>query len=322
MTLLRVAGLAAGLGLLGWIVTCIDYAVLADGFAAAGWGVLVIAVWHLLPLSCDAMSWRVLLDREDRPGTGFTILLRWVCQSINGLLPAAQVGGDIWRFRALVRHGMPVRVAAGSIAADLAVAVFSQILFTFAGLWLLYRLAGRTDNSNLLAATIACLIGAGLVIFLIRKHGSGLIRDMIARFDPQGHAAASYSCFTSCLADPRKFAAALGWRMAGWLTGTGEVWLAFWLLGAPVDIWTAVAIEAVIQAVRSAGFIIPGALGLQEGGMIAVAALFAIDPATALAAALLKRCRELLIFLPGLGLLAFMERNRQGEKDCGSPASF
>jgi uncharacterized membrane protein YbhN (UPF0104 family) len=54
------------------------------------------------------------------------------------------------------------------------------------------------------------------------------------------------------------------------------------------------------MAARSAGFVVPGALGVQEGGFILVCGLFGIEADTAIALSMVKRLRELAIGLPGL----------------------
>jgi glycosyltransferase 2 family protein len=59
-------------------------------------------------------------------------------------------------------------------------------------------------------------------------------------------------------------------------------------------------IEAVIQALSSGAFVVPGALGVQEGGFLAIGTLLGLSPELALALALMRRARDVLIFLPAL----------------------
>jgi uncharacterized membrane protein YbhN (UPF0104 family) len=61
-----------------------------------------------------------------------------------------------------------------------------------------------------------------------------------------------------------------------------------------------VAIESVGQAVRAAAFAMPGGLGVQDGGLVAVCALLGVPPEVALALALVKRIAELVLGVPGL----------------------
>jgi hypothetical protein len=61
-----------------------------------------------------------------------------------------------------------------------------------------------------------------------------------------------------------------------------------------------VILESLGQALRSAGFALPGGLGAQEGGIVAGGVLLGIAPEIALAVALVKRARELVYGVPGL----------------------
>ncbi len=60
-------------------------------------------------------------------------------------------------------------------------------------------------------------------------------------------------------------------------------------------------IEALGLAVRGAAFMIPGALGVQEGGFVLVCGLFGISPELALALSLVKRLRDVAFGVPSLG---------------------
>jgi len=106
----------------------------------------------------------------------------------------------------------------------------------------------------------------------------------------------------------RKVAATFAWSFVGWLVGTGEVWLALRFLGHPVDWVDALLLESLGQAIRGAAFMIPGSLGVQEGGYLLLAPLAGLRPETALALSLAKRARELLLGVPGLLYLHLSER--------------
>lgn len=93
--------------------------------------------------------------------------------------------------------------------------------------------------------------------------------------------------------------------LVGWIVGTGEVFLITRLVGTPVSWRDAFVLESLGQAIRGAGFAIPGALGVQEGGYLLLAPLAGLAPNAALALSLAKRARELLLGLPGLLYLRF-----------------
>ncbi len=72
------------------------------------------------------------------------------------------------------------------------------------------------------------------------------------------------------------------------------------LLGHPVSLGRGFIVEALVQALRSAAFMVPGAVGIQEGAVIAACALVGVPPPLALVLALVRRARELLLGVPGL----------------------
>jgi putative membrane protein len=96
--------------------------------------------------------------------------------------------------------------------------------------------------------------------------------------------------------------------LVGWIVGTGEVYLIALFLGTPVSWREALLLESLGQAIRGAGFAIPGALGVQEGGYLLLGPLAGLPPDAALALSLAKRARELLLGLPGLLYLRFSSR--------------
>ena len=98
-----------------------------------------------------------------------------------------------------------------------------------------------------------------------------------------------------------------GWRLVGWGTDVLEVWLALYILGYPVSFAEAFVLESLGQLVRAAGFAIPGAIGVQEGGYLALGLLLGIPGEVAIGLSLLKRVRDLALGLPALIFLKVTE---------------
>ena len=94
---------------------------------------------------------------------------------------------------------------------------------------------------------------------------------------------------------------------------------ALFVLGHPVGLRSALIIESLGQAFRSLGFAVPGALGVQEGGLILVCGLLGIGPQGAIELSLLKRVRELALGIPALAAWLWIER-RGSAGPAGSPS--
>src|SRR5271165_6598547 len=78
----------------------------ARAFASVGFGVLWIALIRLAQTALSGFPWEALVPRP-RPGLWIFCKLRWVRESINTLLPVAQVGGDVFGARLLRKQDVP-----------------------------------------------------------------------------------------------------------------------------------------------------------------------------------------------------------------------
>ena len=66
--------------------------------ALAGWGLLLVALFHLVPLALDAASIRVMFDTTKvRSSLRDALFARWVGESANSFLPAGPIGGPAER---------------------------------------------------------------------------------------------------------------------------------------------------------------------------------------------------------------------------------
>jgi uncharacterized membrane protein YbhN (UPF0104 family) len=99
-------------------------------------------------------------------------------------------------------------------------------------------------------------------------------------------------------------------RLVGWVIGVGEIWLTMWALGKPLTLTDSFILESLSAGVRGAAFMVPGALGAQEGGLILFGALLGVPADLALAISLAKRVRELALGLPGLAAWHWVEGRR------------
>lgn len=300
--------LAGGLALFLYLVVTQGIAEVATVLGAAGWGLLGVALFHLVPMAADTVGWRHLIPPERRRSLATLLWARWVGEAVNGLLPVAQVGGDLVKARLLTQRGMSGVTAGASVVVDLTLASFTQVLFTLLGLGLL---AAYLGGAGIVAAVLTGTAIMGLMLagfYVAQRRGLfsglvGILGRIVEGRDWQalvGGAAALDRAIAEIYCDRRALLAAGAWRLLGWIVGAGEVWLAMYILGHPVDLAQALLLESLGQAVRAAAFAVPGALGVQEGGFLVLGALLGLDPSLALALSLVKRVRELLLGVPGL----------------------
>lgn len=295
---------------IGAVIALVSYEGAGDvlrGFAAAGWGVLALPAYYLLPMAVFTLAWRSLFARR-APGFGYMYRTVWMGMSINWLLPVAQIGGEFLRARLVMKAGVPGRIAGATVMVDKTAMAVSQMLFALVGVALLAALydAGATALGLLVGtAILSVLIGlfvwvqnAGMFGFLARRAGPFMGAARLEKL--AGGAEALDGAIRELYARPGRFALGLGLRLGARFLAAGEVWIAMQLLGQPISIVEAVMLESLGQAIRAAAFFVPGGLGVQEGGYMLMGSIVGFGAETGLIVSLLKRVRELAIGLPGL----------------------
>ncbi|MFP6665577.1 MAG: lysylphosphatidylglycerol synthase domain-containing protein, partial [Deltaproteobacteria bacterium] len=138
-------GLLAGIGLLTALLAWQGFAAVGAALGVAGWGLVVVGLFHILPLVLDALGWWWLLPPEGRPTPARIVFCRWQGESVNTLLPVMQIGGPVVRARLLMRQGVAGARAGASVVVDVTLLVFSQIAFTILGIFLLVSTLGADD---------------------------------------------------------------------------------------------------------------------------------------------------------------------------------
>jgi putative membrane protein len=309
-------------GLLGLALATglIVYHGAGDVFAAlagAGLGILWASLFHLVPMAVNARAWQVLLPGARRPSLAFFTWAVWVRESVNGLLPVARVGGEIVSARLLIWHGIRPSPAVASLVVDMTLSIVSQFLFTLIGLGLLMF---RSDDVAAIGRIVlGLLVAVPIVVALVAVQRFGLFgvlgRLFNAMFRDRWAAlvAGAHRLDRAVRLMYRRRGRVLScglWQLLGWALGAGEIYLALHFLGQPIELLDAVLIEALAQAVSSAAFIVPAAIGVQEGGFLLFGALLGLTPDIALALALARRARDLIMFVPPLLAWQWLEARR------------
>lgn len=298
------AGLSLFVGLLIYLGIGDVLAVLS----AAGWGMVWISAFHSLPLIADVVGWQALLPGAHRRSLAELTWMRWVGESINSLLPVAQVGGDLVRVQWLRRGGVPSVTAGASVIVDLTAGFLTLIMFALLGVGLLLHEGAAAETTAELTIGIAIFAMIAVAFYLAQRAGMFLTLARALERLAQGRewrmltggAMALDDAVADLYGRRRAVAIACLWRLFGWFLGAGEVWLTLSFVGHPVTVVDALILESVGQAIRAAAFAIPGALGVQEGGFIVLGGMLGLSPEIALAVSLMKRVRELALGVPGL----------------------
>jgi putative membrane protein len=296
-------GIAAIIGLIIW--SGLD--AVAHAVASVGWGILLVVLARTVTVSVAGVGWWLLFPPKLRPPVRTCVLLRFVREATNALLPVAQVGGDLIGAGLLTLSAVPGALAAASVIVDILVQAATQFLFAIVGLVFLVALGA--DETLARTAAIGLAFAALLLVgFYLaqRRGGQRILRAIMSRLTGDqkwrvlGTIDAVYQYLAMIYASRFGLISSSAVHMAGWVVGVAEVSIVFAFMGHPVSLAEAVVIESLLHAIRGAAFAIPGALGAQEGGLVLLCAVFGIPPEQAIALSLVKRAADLVLGVPGL----------------------
>lgn len=279
-----------------------------DAVVAISWGIIPVIIIHIIQVIFCGLAWKKLVPGETNPTITQFFISRWIRESVASLLPVAQIGGEVLGARTLTLFKVSGVNAAASVIADLTIEVVTLFIFTLAALGLLV-LQTNIQHEIIRSLIFGLLVATPLMIIFLAVQRYGLLRwieslsmwiskqsSLLKLVEFEGLHAATHSIYNQYVS----LLKAAGLHLIAWLGGALEVWLILYFIDAPVTMTEALILESLGIAIRSAAFFLPGGLGAQEGGFIFLGTLFGLPPHIGLALSLIKRCRELLLGLPGL----------------------
>jgi glycosyltransferase 2 family protein len=305
----RVAA-AAGLLIAMWLVSSDDPEAVLTLVRASAVGLVVAALAHVLHMIANARAWQTLMLGTRGPHYSVLLGLIWIRESVNGLLPVVRIGGDLVSFRLLLKNGFPSSVAAASLIVDMQLTVISQLMFAAASIGYLFA---HVQSATLrVVADLAwgiVVIAPAFAAFALIQHANPFERMMRVLDRIASGKLAELVGKSAGIDETIKQI----WRRRGVILryllvwqplqacGTAlEIWLALHFFGSPVSFLKAFVIDSLVQAVSSAAFFVPAAIGVQEGGFLLIGGMLGLEPATSLALAGARRVRDLVIFVPGM----------------------
>jgi len=275
--------------------------------AAAGWGVVAVVVLRGIAVSAAGVGWYLVFPSRLRPPALTCVMIRFLREGANALLPMTQVGGEVIGARALALRGAPASLSAASVIVDVLVQAVTQ--FLFAALGLLTLASMRNDDGirhTVLIVVVAAAPALGGFYLVQQPIGRRFVTTALTRIVGErewlsfGAIDALYARLASIYANRKGLAAAATVHGCVWMFGALEVWVVLAFMGYPANYAEALVIESLMQAIRGAAFAIPGALGAQEGGLIALCAIFGVPANAAVAMSLIKRVPDLVFGIPSL----------------------
>jgi putative membrane protein len=307
---------ALGVAFTLWLLSTYGFNQVVLLMITAGWAIPAIAVFHVTQIVASANGWRMVTEEH---GLGLTLrtysFLRWIREAVNNLLPVAQLGGVAVGTRLLAQRGVRLPDGVAGAIVDTTMEFISQIAFTLVGLGLLFLSAeGRDLGQIALAAVLTTgMLGVGLLaaqwlgLAKILEWTIGKLGKTWGRTGPN-EATGLHDAIMEIYRSPRRITLGFLFHFAAWVLGAVEIYISLRALGYESPISACVIIEAVGQALKSAGFAVPASIGVQEGGYVLAGAVFGVPAEVGIALSLIKRLRDVVLGLPAFAAWHWLER--------------
>jgi putative membrane protein len=278
-----------------------------------GWAVPAVALMHLVAEAGCGYAWRNIVE-PPRPAFWAFFRARWVRASVASLTPVSGIGGALAAVRLATLAGVTAEVAISSLLLDSTIEMATQIVFTALGFGALFSLVPRLAIFGW--ALTSLFLGVSVVALFVAAQRVGALRLLEAGARRLANRWPRWSSLTRArlherlMALHQRRAAAFGSgcvHLGGWFLGAAEIWVALYALGIPAPAEKCLIIESLGMTARSAGFFVPGALGIQEAALVMVCGLVGLSPETAMLIAIVKRLRDVVLGIPGLVIWQWVE---------------
>ena len=171
-------GIAALIGLATWS----GLGAVGQAISSVGWGILLVVLARAVAVAVAGVGWWLLFPSKMRPQLRTCVLLRFVREATNVLLPLAQVGGDLIGAGLLTLYAVPGALAAASVIVDILIQAATQFLFAIFGLLALVALEASEAlaRSAAVGIAVATLMLAGFYLAQ-RRGGQRILRAIVSR---------------------------------------------------------------------------------------------------------------------------------------------
>jgi hypothetical protein len=286
--------LGAGLALLGWMLSRQPLSEICDAVVRMGPIALATPLIALAWFPTHATALWLLLDGA--APWGEVLYNRLVGDGYNALLPMAGLGGEPFKARHLRRYAPIDRVVA-ALVRDRVIDNAIGFLISAAGVLLTlprFALPTMLHDALWVYAAIAGTLGA-LSFWLVISRLPGRLGKLLGRW------------LTGSAEEPPtlplgRALLAAAWLVASRVLGVCEIAVLLWAIDVPVDLATALFVDSALNAAGFLGFAFPQGIGVFEGSSVYLLGCLGVSAPAALAFALVRRGRMLVVSLLGVAL--------------------
>ena len=287
--------LLGGVALLVYVLTRFPFDAVVHACIEVGPRVLVTPLIALGWFACNTSALHILLAR--RVPWRDLMWNRLIGDGYNSLLPLGGIGGEPWKLRHLTEF----------VETDhaLAAMIRDRVLENAVGLIVTGTAISITMTAYRLPVVLhTALLGYGVIAVVVGVLGLGFV---VTKLPGRAGKLAGKWLGGTGTAPPSalpigNFLLATLWCLAGRIVGFVEIGVLSWILGLGVDPVAILFLDSVLNAAGFISFAVPQGLGVFEGTTVYLFGILGFPGPLAIAFALARRGRMLLVSLTGIGL--------------------
>jgi uncharacterized membrane protein YbhN (UPF0104 family) len=259
--------------------------------------------WHLL----NSVAWYLLVRESGLKTTFFKVFInKWAAESLNSALPLGNLGGEAFRV-VMLSSKLKKEASISNVVHDRLMHYVASFIFICAGsiygIIFLDQLSIRTKTYLLL--TIAGLIFGFFILKLLLK--KGLLKIKSAKFQKYLDSI-SDDLFHS---DRKTKIWVLVLNIAARILGTIEIYMVLCFLKTTLSFSTCLLYSSFLVLLNLLFFIVPGGIGVLEGGQVAFISWLGMTPSIGLSLAVIRRIRQLTMTAIGLLFVPFVPEMKE-----------
>ncbi len=281
------------------------------------WKILLLPLPYFLVFALYTIGWKYAFTNS-KISFKDLFLIRIAGESLNWIIPSANFAGEPMKAYFLKKHNVPMAEGMASVVISKTILIISQIVFVMIGVaFLLFEL--NVSGSRLVSSIAIVLLGIPIIIFIIFAQRQGLFafllkllrlfRIKIRYIEEREEKLLELdkNIFQFYRHNKKKAFYSFVYCFLGYIAGLIEAFLILYFLNVPVDTVAIYIIESLATVAKGITSFIPGSVGGQEGGIIAIFVSLKLSAGIALTFGILRRFRELVWTGAGLFVLSRLE---------------
>jgi uncharacterized protein (TIRG00374 family) len=281
------------------------------------WKVLLLLLPFSLVFVLDTLGWKYAFTNS-KISFKDLFLIRIAGESLNWIIPSANFAGEPMKAYFLKKHNVPMVEGMASVVISKTILIISQIIFVMIGVaFLLFEL--NISGSRMISSMAIILLGIPIIMFIVFAQRQGLfafllkllrlLRIKIRYIEEREEKLLELdkNIYQFYRHNKKKAFYSFVYCFLGYIAGLIEAFMILYFLNVPVDTVSIYIIESLTTVAKGITSFIPGSVGGQEGGIVAIFVSLKLGAGVALTFGILRRFRELVWTGAGLFVLSKLE---------------